>query len=310
MAYCYTMYIDELLYRLSESHMGCYIGNTFHGAFGYADDIILLSPSIHSLDALLNICSEYALEYNVLFNSSKSKLIVYNQSSEPRVEFMGGVIDVVNHEKHLGNVIGNLTQRDIISRITNDFLTRVNMVKSHFKNIPTDTMYFLFKTYCMPLYGSQLWDLGSTAMNIFYVAWRKSVRYLLNIPRRTHCSLLHYICDDVPINIQLCIRFIKFLLSLPNTNNPLIKTCHELIMQGSQSAVSNSLSFTANALKCNRRYVKYADAMKNTKFDNDDAIKCSLIRDILDMQYQKKCGHLSLLEAADLEYLLNILCVE
>ena len=36
------------------------------------------------------------------------------------------------------------------------------------------TIYSLFKSYCMPLYGSLLWDLGSPAVNIFYVAWRKS----------------------------------------------------------------------------------------------------------------------------------------
>ncbi len=145
---------------------------------------------------------------------------------------------------------------------------------------------------------------------IFYVAWRKSVRYLLNIPRRTHCSLLHYICDDVPINIQLCNRFKKFLISLENSNNPLIKTCHELIMQGSQSAVSNSLSFTANVLKCNRRHLRYTDTMKMNTFDNDDFIKCTVIRDVLEMQFQNRYGQVSILERDDLEYMLNELCVE
>ncbi len=33
------MYVDELLQRLQTFAMGCYIGNTFLGSFGYADDI-------------------------------------------------------------------------------------------------------------------------------------------------------------------------------------------------------------------------------------------------------------------------------
>ena len=62
------------------------------------------------------------------------------------------------------------------------------MVKSHFKHLPVDTIYSLFKSYCMPLYGSLLWDLGSTAMNIFYVAWRKSTRHLFLIFREPHIA--------------------------------------------------------------------------------------------------------------------------
>ncbi len=38
----FTVYVDELLQRLKACGMGCYIGNTFWGSFGYADDIILL----------------------------------------------------------------------------------------------------------------------------------------------------------------------------------------------------------------------------------------------------------------------------
>ncbi len=44
-------------------------------------------------------------------------------------------------------------------------------------------------------------------------------------------------------------------------------------MQGSQSAVTNSLSFTANVFKCNPRNLRYTDIKKINTFDNDDAIK-------------------------------------
>ena len=67
----FTVYIDELLTRLSCSHAGCYIGDTVHGAYGYADDGIILAPSLRSLDKLLYICSNYAIEYNVMFNSAE-----------------------------------------------------------------------------------------------------------------------------------------------------------------------------------------------------------------------------------------------
>ncbi len=310
----FTLYIDELLYRMSQSQYGCYIGNQFHGAYGYADDVIVLAPSLQSLNQLLNICCSYALEYNVKFNPTKSKLIMYtcnnnnNVLFNPRVEFMGGVIDVVQHDKHLGNLIGHLSQNDIVSRMTNDFLSRVNMVKFHFKYIPTDTMYFLFKTYCMPLYGCQLIDLSSPAMSTFYVAWRKSIRYLLNIPRTTHCSMLNYICDDIPVFTQLCNRFIKFLRSLQNSKNPLINTCYKLIILGSQSSVSNSVSIVTEYLNCDRGRTAFANTVHNIDYDSTDAIKSNVVRDLLHMKHMSKYNNNTFLSYDEISFLLNELC--
>ena len=42
----FAIYIDELLIKLEKSSLGCYIGDTFIGALGYADDITLISPSV------------------------------------------------------------------------------------------------------------------------------------------------------------------------------------------------------------------------------------------------------------------------
>ena len=46
--------------------------------FGYADDIILMSPSVNGLQTMLNCCSEFASKYNVIFNPSKAK-VLYSQ---------------------------------------------------------------------------------------------------------------------------------------------------------------------------------------------------------------------------------------
>ncbi len=193
----------------------------FCGAFGYADDVVLLSPTVQGLKFMLKICNEFAKEFNVIFNSQKSKLIVCdsnNVQTNISIHFMG-LIECVKWDKHLGNLFGNISQDEIISQISRDFMCRVNMVKTHFTDMPIDTMYSLFKTYCMPLYGSQLWDLSSRSMNKFYVSWRKSIRYLLGLPRTTHCNLLHLICNDVPVDYQLIYRFCTFYNSLISSNN-------------------------------------------------------------------------------------------
>ena len=138
----------------------------------------------------------------------------------------------------------------------------------------------------MPLYGNQLWDLDSTAINRFYVAWRKAVRYLLHLPRTTHCALLHLICDGMPILHQLCFRFITFFRSLIYSNNNITRYCARMALYGSISSVSYSLTHVSRVLKCDRYDVTEIDhvyIVNNNQEEN--YIIASVIRDLLTIKY-------------------------
>ena len=54
-------------------------------------------------------------------------------------------------------------------------------------------------TYCLDLYGSQLWKYSNNDVNAFYIAWRKVVRQIWKIPSTTHCNLLPAINKSLPI---------------------------------------------------------------------------------------------------------------
>ena len=74
----FTLYIDVLLCRLQNSGYGCHIGNIFCGAKGYADDVIRLAPTVTAMKHMLEICTQYGIEYSVLFNPDKTKFIHIN----------------------------------------------------------------------------------------------------------------------------------------------------------------------------------------------------------------------------------------
>ena len=63
--------MDELLNRLKSSGIGCHIGVHYIGALGFADDIILLCPTISGMRTMLNICEKFADEYDLIFNVNK-----------------------------------------------------------------------------------------------------------------------------------------------------------------------------------------------------------------------------------------------
>ncbi len=53
------------------------MGGVYSGAFGYADELKLLTHTVQALHILTNICIEYAAKYDILFNGKKSLLMIY-----------------------------------------------------------------------------------------------------------------------------------------------------------------------------------------------------------------------------------------
>ena len=74
----FLVYLDSLLVDLSKSGVGCYWGSFFAGAFGYADDVVLLAPCAAAQRIMLSICSRFALSHKLEFNASKTKLICFS----------------------------------------------------------------------------------------------------------------------------------------------------------------------------------------------------------------------------------------
>ena len=65
--FLFSVYMDELLVTLKNNGVGCHMGHHYVGAFGYADDIILLCPSLQGMREMVKICEDYATRYNILF---------------------------------------------------------------------------------------------------------------------------------------------------------------------------------------------------------------------------------------------------
>ena len=72
----FNVYMDDLFKQLQDSIPGCYIGLSFVGCIMYADDILLLSPSVRGLQYLLDVCSNYAAVNDIIFNKDKSVCMV------------------------------------------------------------------------------------------------------------------------------------------------------------------------------------------------------------------------------------------
>jgi len=165
-----------------------------------------------------------AIDFDICFNASKSKMLYFGNYTKVNVfKLCGKDIEIVTHEKHLGNLIGKNTLEKQIQQNVNDLYSNVNMLMAQFSSASIDTKYRLFKSFCMSVYSSQLWDFSSTMCEKFFVAWRKCIRRLLSISPRTHSVLLHLICLDIQVDVQLHLQFLKFMTSCIKSDNVCVK---------------------------------------------------------------------------------------
>jgi len=63
----FNVYVDNLIEELKSSSNGCFIGRTFFGCLMYADDLLLLSPSVNGMQSMLDTCSVYGGLHDIVF---------------------------------------------------------------------------------------------------------------------------------------------------------------------------------------------------------------------------------------------------
>jgi hypothetical protein len=73
--YFFAVYVDFLVNKIQSRNIGCYFYGLCAAIFLYADDIILLAPSIGGLQQLLQLCEAAVEEIDMKINVSKTTCI-------------------------------------------------------------------------------------------------------------------------------------------------------------------------------------------------------------------------------------------
>ena len=68
----FNVFIEELSSRLRDAKVGCHMNGISMNHLNYADDAVMLAPSVSALQTLINICDHFANEYDMIYNVKKS----------------------------------------------------------------------------------------------------------------------------------------------------------------------------------------------------------------------------------------------
>ena len=116
---------DHLISKLQSLRKGCFYLDMFAAALFYADDMAILAPSIKGLTALLKVCEEYCLEWDICLNSKKTKILYFGRTVEsPHDIFLNGkVIEWVLKWSYLGVILksGKVYNCSVIEQIRKFF---------------------------------------------------------------------------------------------------------------------------------------------------------------------------------------------
>ena len=240
----FGVYIDELMQTLKANGIGCYMGHYYCGAFGYADDIILLCPSVTGLEAMIKVCEQFAHKHNILFNGKKSKFMIYGKhGGDPNIKVNGEKVPMCTDADYLGNRFSTLNKDSMIEAGVKNFNSHFNYFMTKFSTCRIPVKNKLFGQYCCSYYGSQLWPLYNDKIKDIHVKWRTAIRRLWNLPHKAHCNMLPLISEQYPIDISLISRFCKFFKSIIDSKNQTLSYVAKMQSENCRSVLGQNISF-------------------------------------------------------------------
>ena len=224
----FCVYMDNLLNELTNSGYGCYMGGVFAGAFAYADDLKMLTPSVWAVHQMAHICENYAQRYDVTFNAKKSQVIIYKAQNtrppDPCIIINGARVNCFDKVIHLGHLLTENVYQFNMSKCIDDFNHQCNMFLADFKYCSSHIRNVLFQTYCTSFYGSQMLPHFDVNIQDVYTACRTDIRRVWHIPWTTHCNMLAHVAGVMDPELWFAKRCMKFIKIALMSGNHTVKT--------------------------------------------------------------------------------------
>ena len=192
----FAVYVDDLSVNLIDSGQGCCIDNVFINHLFYADDLCLMAPSPSALQRLINICDQFCIDNDLVFNPGKSICMFIKP---PRCKLKCPHFYIGNNQllfahtvKYLGVFLcDDLNDNNYMNRQLRSLYARANTLLRKFSKCSISVKLTLFQSYCSNAYCSHLWaNYTKATFNKLKVAYNNVYRRLLGCTRRDSASMM------------------------------------------------------------------------------------------------------------------------
>ena len=306
-AILFCVYIDELITKLRRNKTGCWIDGNFVGIIVYADDIVLLSPTLGGLQEMIDICSDYAGKHNLSSSTnenpskSKTRCIAFLKKKElpARKMFLEQKpLPWVTSIKHLGVTINDKMNigRDIMEKRA-QYIVKINELMQEFHFADPSLVAKLNDIYNTHFYGAPLWDLFSNETTKVVGAWNTSHRILFRLPRTTHRYLIEPLSERPHIMISIWKRFHKFCSSIESSKKLTLRHIYHLIKNDCRTTTGKNIRNIMLKTK--------AGTAPYCVIPDGEIWRVPLIRELLDIKSGRMTSEFA---TEDIESILELAC--
>ena len=239
-AILFCVYIDDLFKVLRRKRSGCWIDGDFLGMLGYADDIMLISPTIDGLQDMITTSADFMKAHNLAFSTNpdprkcKTKCMAFTKKERiiAPLRMNGNDLPWVTSAKHLGtkmesNIAG--MAKDLMEKRA-QFINRNNELIQEFRFAHPRTIIRTNNIFNTSLYGCVLWDLFGKEANRLEKTWNVSQRLMLGLHRETHRFFIEPVSGTRHIIYHIYKRFVRFVsMMLKSKKAALRNLCCKLL---------------------------------------------------------------------------------
>ncbi|KAK2722953.1 hypothetical protein QYM36_003220 [Artemia franciscana] len=130
----YNLYVDDLNLHLAKTGVGCFIGGVCFNNLSYADDLVILAPTVAALNHLFSICDEFASANDIVFYTAKTQCMAFIHRGTPLkhipMAWLSGVsLSFVGSFKYLGfTVVPTLSDELHVKALSRSLCGRANLL--------------------------------------------------------------------------------------------------------------------------------------------------------------------------------------
>ena len=244
----FSIYLDTLLLNLEHLGFGCHWGMGFAGAFAYADDVVLLAPSASALRMMLSCCEQFASSHGLVFNPMKTQLIQFlryaHLKCDPGISFCGQRLPLLKSVVHLGHILTyNLVDDVDIDSKCRDMVKKANSLLCLFPGLSPPVFTYLFRMFCLPLYGAALWRLSSESLRSIEIAFNKLLRRVWRLPHNSHTRIVHCTAGLESLNNVVFQRSQVLFQSSQSCPSPLVRSIFRVSASNCQTFLGYNLVY-------------------------------------------------------------------
>ncbi|KAL0830419.1 hypothetical protein ABMA28_002596 [Loxostege sticticalis] len=227
----FNLYVDDLIVELSSMRVGCRIDGVSINNISYADDMVLLSPTVGGLLEMLSVCERYAVEHGLKYNVNKTEYMVFEAAGKcpetaGNITLNGLSIKRVTQFKYLGHIITSDLKDDAdIERERRVLAVRGNMLARRFSRCTEQVKITLFKAYCQSLYTGNLWVRHTKrSLETLRIQYNNVFRMLLGLPRCCSASGMFTEYQTDAFNAILRKKTASLIRRVRDSNNSILRT--------------------------------------------------------------------------------------